>query len=172
MLTHTASLAAVAVLCALTSYAAAVDIRSMRIPDRVNFAIFLTGLAASSVLGVVDIVSALAGAIVGGGCLLAVRQAFRRWRGYDGLGLGDVKFVAATGTWTGAEGLSPALLVGCLAALVFVGMSRAWDRNFDPRRPIPFGPFLGLGAVAVAALQLLSGTTVLDVFDRLLSLPA
>src|SRR3712207_244342 len=100
MLIDTASLAAVAVLCALTSYAAAVDIRSMRIPDRVNLAIFLTGLAASSVLGVVDLVSALAGAAVGGGCLLAVRQAFRSWRGYDGLGLGDVKFVAAAGTWT------------------------------------------------------------------------
>jgi len=168
MLIQTAPIAAVAVLFALTSYAAAVDIRSMRIPDRVNIAIFATGLAASSTLGVVDFVSALAGAAIGGGCLFTVRQVFRSWRGYDGLGLGDVKFVAATGTWIGVEGLSLALLLGCLAALIFIGIWRARDRNFDPGLPIPFGPFLGIGAVAVASLQLLSGMTVLDVFDRLL----
>lgn len=168
MLIQTAPLAAVAVLFALTSYAAAIDIRSMRIPDRVNIAIFVTGLIASYTPGVVDFTSALVGAVMGGGCLLIVRQAYRIWRGYDGLGLGDVKFVAAAGTWIGVEGLSLALLLGCLAALVFIGIWRARDRNFNRALPIPFGPFLGVGAVTVAALQLLSGMTVLDVFDRLL----
>jgi leader peptidase (prepilin peptidase)/N-methyltransferase len=162
------SLAAVAVLTGLAGYAAAVDIRSMRIPDRVNMAILVTGLTASFLLDVVEPASAMAGAVLGGGALLAIRQAFRAWRGYDGLGLGDVKFVAAAGTWIGVEGLSFALLAGCLSALAFVGAWRVRGQEFDPRRPIPFGPFLAFGAVTVAAGQIITGVTALDLLDRFL----
>ncbi|MEA1833479.1 A24 family peptidase [Methylobacterium durans] len=168
MLSAAPEAGALLVLLLLAATAAAVDIRAMIIPDAVNLMILVTGLSASLLLGTVEPASALAGALLGGGLLLGVRAAFRSRRGYHGLGLGDVKFVAAAGTWTGLEGLAPMLLAASLTALAYMGARRLLDPGFDTGRRIPFGPFLALGTAAVAALQIGSGTSVLDLIDRAL----
>ncbi|MDR7039566.1 leader peptidase (prepilin peptidase)/N-methyltransferase [Methylobacterium sp. BE186] len=159
---------ALLVLLLLAGAAAASDIRAMIIPDAVNLLILATGLGASLLLGTVEPASALAGALLGGGLLLGVRTAFRSRRGYHGLGLGDVKFVAAAGTWTGLEGLAPMLLLASLTALAYMGGRRLLDPGFDTGRRIPFGPFLALGTAGIAVLQIGTGTSVLDLIDRAL----
>ncbi|MER2263867.1 A24 family peptidase [Methylobacterium oxalidis] len=159
---------ALLILLLLAGAAAASDIRAMIIPDAVNLLILVTGLGASVILGTVEPVSALAGALLGGGLLLGVRWAFRARRGYHGLGLGDVKFVTAAATWIGLEGLAPMLLLASLSALAYMGGRRLLDAGFDTGGRIPFGPFLALGTAAVAALQIGSGTSVLDLIDRAL----
>jgi leader peptidase (prepilin peptidase)/N-methyltransferase len=163
-----AQFGALGILLLLAGYAAAVDIKSMIIPDAINLAIFGTGLTACFVLRFIEPVSALCGAILGGGLLLLVQVAFRAYRGSDGLGLGDVKFVAATASWTGAEGLPVALLAACAAALAYVIARRSFDTEFDSGRRIPFGPFLAFGAVAVATAQIWMGMSWVDFLERAL----
>lgn len=160
-----AQLAALAALLGLTAYAAAVDVRSMIIPDLVNAAIFLCGIAASFLPGSIGPIAALAGAALGGCGLLLLQAAFRAYRGYDGLGLGDVKFAAAAGAWTGAEELALALALASMSALAYLMVRRAFDAKFDARHPLPFGPFLGLGVVSVVTARTLIGMPMIDILD-------
>jgi leader peptidase (prepilin peptidase)/N-methyltransferase len=62
---------------------------------------------------------ALAGAVVGGGLLWAVRWAFRRARGVEGLGLGDVKLMVALGALTGPERVLWIIVTGALLGLAW-----------------------------------------------------
>ena len=162
MMAVSAPFTAMATLAALTITAAIVDLRRMYIPDLVNLAILVGGGIASVTLSVVEPLSALTGAVFGGALLWAVRLGFRHYRGYDGLGFGDVKFVAAASAWTGLEGVSPALVIACLVALACVSARRIATSDFDPTRPMPFAPALGAGFFAVAAAQLMSGRPLLD----------
>jgi leader peptidase (prepilin peptidase) / N-methyltransferase len=156
---------ALGILLVLMIYVAAVDMKFMIIPDAVNAAIFLTGMAASFILGLVEPLSALAASMLAGGFLVIVQRTFRAYRGYDGLGWGDVKFVAAAGAWTGVEGVALALLVASVSALLYLLGRQILDRGFDMGGRIPFGPFLALGATSVVVLQILLGMPMMDIMD-------
>jgi leader peptidase (prepilin peptidase)/N-methyltransferase len=156
---------ALGILLLLMAYVAIIDIKFMIIPDPVNAAIFLSGMTASFALAVVDPLSALCASVLGGGFLVLIQTAFRAYRGYDGLGWGDVKFVAAAGTWTGLEGVPLTLLIASLSALVYVGTRQMLDLGFNMHHRLPFGPFLALGATSVAGLQILSGRSMADIMD-------
>ena len=76
-----------------------------------------------------------------------------------GMGLGDVKLVAAMGLFLG-RALAPAMLIALLAGT---------RRRTGPDRParqearkmaIPFGPFLALGGV----VALLAGDQLMDLY--------
>ncbi len=70
---------------------------------------------------------------------------YHRYRGLDGLGLGDAKLFAAAGAWVGAEGLSTVLLMACGSALVAALVWQQFDKSMDGQTAIPFGPFLAFG---------------------------
>jgi leader peptidase (prepilin peptidase)/N-methyltransferase len=163
------ALAAMALFAGLALWAALFDIRFMRIPDELNLAIFAGGVATSFAFGRVEPASALGAAALGGGGLLLLRLAFRAYRGYDGLGLGDVKFVAASAAWIGVEDLSFALLAGCTAALGYVAASELRGRAIGKKQRIPFGPFLATGALVVVALRTFAGAPVADMVAEWLS---
>ena len=161
----TSQMIALGILLLLMAYVAIIDIKFMIIPDPVNAAIFLSGMTASFALAVVDPLSALCASVLGGGFLVLIQTAFRAYRGYDGLGWGDVKFVVAAATWTGLEGVPLTLLIASLSALVYVGTRQMLDRGFNMHHRLPFGPFLALGATSVAGLQILSGRSMADIMD-------
>ncbi|MFI5182373.1 MAG: prepilin peptidase [Thermoanaerobaculia bacterium] len=73
---------------------------------------------------------ALLGAALGAGFLLAVRAAYSRLRGVEGLGLGDVKMIAMVGAFTGVAGVLLATLVGSLSGSV-VGLAAAALRRLS-----------------------------------------
>jgi leader peptidase (prepilin peptidase) / N-methyltransferase len=161
-ITHVAALGLLMML-ALT--VTVIDIRYLIIPDVLNGMIFIAGLAASLMLGVVDVMSALIAAAMAAALLSLVQILFRARRGYDGLGSGDIKFVAAAATWTGLEGFAPALLIASLSALLYVLGAHIAGGRFDRRRRIPFGPFLALGTTTMAGFQLLADRSVAEILD-------
>ena len=73
-----------------------------------------------------------------------------RARGERGIGLGDAKMLAASGTWVGVFALPGVLLIASGAGLVLV-IASAWVKNTSvgARMAIPFGPFLALGTWTV-----------------------
>ena len=81
----------------------------------------------------------------GGGALLALALGYRLLRGREGLGLGDVKLMAALGAWLSPAYLGPLLLAASVAGLAFAVLSR-WRGAGEEGAPIrvPFGACLAL----------------------------
>lgn len=133
-----------AVLAALV----AVDLRRQLLPDPLVLPLLPLGLL-QTWLADGDLVASAAGAAFGGGLLWLVRAVYRRTRGIDGLGLGDVKLMAAGGAWVGVAGVGPVLLVAALATLLAVGVAALAGHRPGRATRIPFGPGLALAILAV-----------------------
>ena len=124
---------------------AAVDAREFVIPNK----LVLAGL----VLGLLDIAIARAGpvAVNVGSCalralllaalFLGFRVTYRRIRGYDGLGLGDVKLAAVAGLWLDWLSAAIAIDIAALSALGFVLIGVARGRKVSRQTKVPFGLF-------------------------------
>lgn len=141
------------VLVALLAAVAIVDARTYRIPNRLNLALLLCGLATAVVTPVLGPLDAIAGVALGGVFLAAVAAGFRRLRGIDGLGLGDVKFLGAAGAWVGWQGVGPLVFLAAVSALVWIGIRRARGSALDRTTPVPFGPHLCVALLAVRAWE-------------------
>ncbi len=131
----------------LTLPVALIDLRRRIIPDGLNLALLAAGLLVSGLRepDPVALATRLGEAALAYGLLWAVRAVHARLRGRVGLGLGDVKFLAAATAWTGLAQLPVVILVGSLAALAALALGAVAGQRIDAATRLPFGPFLALG---------------------------
>ena len=135
-------------LAALALWIALVDLEDRIIPDLANAALAVLGLALiafETPAGALtdDIVDALLRAIASGGLLFLVRLAFERFAGKEGLGLGDVKLMAAGATVLSWASLPYALVLAATAAILVLVLRTIRDGAWLARETeIPFGAFL------------------------------
>jgi len=113
------------------------DLEAGIIPDRVLLAMAPLALAWRWHHGG-DWFDGAAGAALGAIVLAGLRFVFKALRGQDALGLGDVKFIALAGFYTGATGLAPLLFLGGMLGIAF---GLAW-RLLRGGAAFPFGPAL------------------------------
>ena len=118
---------------------AVIDLISMRLPDLFTLTLVGVGLAVTFALPGAPILDHLAGAAAGYGALAVLAWAYRRWRGVDGVGLGDAKLLAAAGAWLGWRSLPSVLLIACLAAFVWVAVRFAVGDRGALRARLAFG---------------------------------
>jgi leader peptidase (prepilin peptidase)/N-methyltransferase len=159
ILAGTAAIAAVSAAClpwplaalstllgALMVAGADIDARCYLLPDLVTLGGVLFGVVAAAVIDPFSPWLAIAGAIaraaLTAAVLGAVREAHRRLRGIEGLGLGDVKLAGAIGAWLPAELIGFCFVVATGAALAFVFVSRLSGRAVASTTRIAFGAFL------------------------------
>jgi leader peptidase (prepilin peptidase) / N-methyltransferase len=143
-------------LLALAGLALAwIDFRWGIIPDWLNLLIAGAGLAWAWLSESWDGVVAplIEGLIIGAG-VFAFRWLYFRLRGQHGLGLGDVKLLAASAIWIGVTGIPVQLLVASITALIAALALHITGRTMTRQTALPFGPFLALGLLATLALQL------------------
>lgn len=96
----------------------------------------------------VSLTGALLGAAAGGGSLWLVGELWKRLRGVEAMGLGDVKMMIGFGALLGWRSAILAIFIGAFAGAV-IGMSLiAIKKDKDMQTQIPFGIFLGIGSVA------------------------
>ena len=89
------------------------------------------------------VAAALARAVATATIFYAFRFGYRRWRGREGMGLGDVKLAAAAGAWLDWNALPFAVEMAALGALAFVLIARFVSRRpIDAAAKLPFGAFL------------------------------
>jgi len=97
---------------------------------------------------VLSFVDAILGAVAGSGLLWVVAEGYFRLRGREGMGLGDVKMMAAVGAFMGLKCTLLTVLAGSLLGsvigIILIAVSKK-DRNYE----LPFGTFLGAGALLV-----------------------
>jgi leader peptidase (prepilin peptidase) / N-methyltransferase len=113
---------------------------------------------------VLSFADAVLGAAVGSGLLWVVAEGYFRLRGREGMGLGDVKMMAAVGVFLGLKRTLMTILAGSLLGsvigILLISLSKK-DRNYE----LPFGTFLGAGALLV----LFFGTPVLQWYQSLMA---
>ena len=147
-------LLSLALLCVLSAVLAWIDIRHGIIPDWLNLAIAGLGLLKIILTG--DPFAAIEGlgegAVIGGAFWL-LRRLYFSFRGVQGLGLGDVKFLAAAGIWVGVTGIPPVLLIATMTALACAGAMQLSGRALTAQTSLSFGPFLAAGVLLTSGFQ-------------------
>jgi leader peptidase (prepilin peptidase) / N-methyltransferase len=125
-----------------------IDFRLHIIPDKLNIALFAMGCAAVAITGQPQMLDALLGVVLAAAVFLAVRFAYKKLRRIEGLGLGDVKFLAASGVWVGATGLPWLILFASISGLAFALAVSLVFGNIGQKTRLAFGPHLALGTLA------------------------
>jgi leader peptidase (prepilin peptidase)/N-methyltransferase len=141
-------------LCLLCAALALTDIRRGIIPNGFNLSIAGLGLLKAAVTnGMTSAIELSCEAVIVGLVFWLLRRSYFVWRKTQGLGLGDVKLLAAAGTWIGLAGLPTLLLVSTLAALAAAGSLQLAGRAMSRQSSLPFGPFLASGLLVAVVLQ-------------------
>ncbi len=97
---------------------------------------------------VVSLAGALFGALIGGGSLWLVGAIWKALRGVDAMGLGDVKLLFGIGALLGWRLTALTIFIGAFTGALagVIVLSKQKDKDFQTQ--IPFGIFLGIGAIA------------------------
>jgi leader peptidase (prepilin peptidase)/N-methyltransferase len=136
-------------LSSLLAAVCAIDARYGVIPDGTVAALALGGLVqtmlASQRALLLDLLQSMIGAAVFFLAAYLFRAGYRRFRGYHGLGLGDVKFAAAGMLWIDIEAAPWLLIVAVLSALSSLLILRAQGHRLSGEKAIAFGPHLAIG---------------------------
>lgn len=124
-----------------------IDFEHQIIPDVLS----LPMIALSPLVAVfhpeLDLKSSLIGIFLGGGIFYAVAWIYFLVRKEYGLGLGDVKLLAAIGGWLGYQSvLTTIFWASMLGSIIGIG-ALLITRNRSLKLKLPFGPFLSIAAV-------------------------
>jgi leader peptidase (prepilin peptidase)/N-methyltransferase len=134
-------------LACLVIAIAAVDARRFIIPDELTAAAVALGLVDATIrhpdgLAEALALAALRGAIVAA-AFFGLWALYRRLRGREGIGLGDVKLAGVAGAWLDWPSIPIAVEIAALAALaVCVVRWLALGRTISATMRLPFGAFL------------------------------
>jgi leader peptidase (prepilin peptidase)/N-methyltransferase len=121
-------------------------------PGAVSLAASLLAPEASRPL--LSFVEAGAGAVLLPLCMWLIAWAYRRFRGKEGLGLGDVKMLAMMGSFLGLEGAVFTLAAASLGGSV-IGLGYIKWRKKDPATyELPLGTFLGFAGLLAGAVRM------------------
>lgn len=128
---------------------AAIDARTLLLPDRLTLGLLWAGLLANALgyWGVVPLADAVLGAVAGYASLAGVAWGYARLTGREGMGMGDAKLLAALGAWLGWMVLPLIVLLASLLALLAGGLA-LWRGQADRHTALPFGPFLAMAGAA------------------------
>lgn len=139
----------VAILMALSF----IDLDTFRLPDVLTLPLLGIGLLGAFLIpGNPSGWESVLSAVGAGGLFWIIARVYPQ-----GMGLGDVKLVAAMGAFLGFPGIFLAVFGGSfVGAFIGIILLLAGRKRFGQQ--IPFGPYLALGAI----IALLWGTRILD----------
>jgi leader peptidase (prepilin peptidase) / N-methyltransferase len=125
---------------------AVIDWRLLVIPDELSALAAALGVGAAGFERWEEMPAPLLDALIRGAVAAALffafRFVYRRLRGREGIGFGDVKLAGVAGIWLGWSSLPVAVDVAALTALGFVASRVILSRRLpDPLAKLPFGTF-------------------------------
>jgi leader peptidase (prepilin peptidase)/N-methyltransferase len=131
----------------LMSAIAVVDSRRYIIPNELTAAAFALALLRAGTVGPDADWLGVAWAALRAAAIavpfLALMLGYRRWRGRDGLGLGDIKLAAVAGAWLGFATIFAVIELATLSALgAYFINARLRKRPLKATAFLPFGLFL------------------------------
>ena len=149
-----------------------IDAENMILPDAINFPLLFFALLVRLIfpiffgadyfsdlkisplnqmtdypLWLVSLIGAIFGGLVGGGSLWLVGEIWKRLRGVDAMGFGDVKMMFAVGALLGWRLTILSIFLGAFSGAVIGIILIARQKDKDLQMQIPFGIFLGIGSI-------------------------
>jgi leader peptidase (prepilin peptidase) / N-methyltransferase len=121
---------------------AATDLRYFVLPDALTLPLIPAGMAVAYLQDPADLQAHAIGAIAGFMAFMAVRGVYFRLRGREGLGLGDVKLLAAAGAWIAWQSLPGLIVIATVTGLGAALIGRLFGERIDLSDRVPFGAFL------------------------------
>ncbi len=128
---------------------AMIDLETGYLPDWLTIPLVLVGLGANAGSLFTSPTDAVIGALLGFFVFTLIGIVFKRLRGYEALGGGDAKLLAALGAWGGWMILPPVVLIASLTTLAVIGLLHFTGKTINSTTPIPFGPGLCLAGYGV-----------------------
>lgn len=120
----------------------------MGTPHFDDLPMLLSGPLAGMPIWAASLVGALLGALAGGGSLWLMGWIWEKLRGVEAMGLGDVKMMFMAGAYLGWRLTILNIFVGVLSgSLIGIGLMLRQGKR-DMKMLLPFGVFLGIGAIA------------------------
>ena len=116
------------------------DLNHHEIPDLASGAVAMIGIAFLAILQAEAMVLHLACGLLVTAFLWAIGELFYRWRGVEGLGIGDAKLLGALVVVLGPMRLPELLFLSSLGGIVAILTCRFHGRAMQ--KGIPFGPFI------------------------------
>ena len=107
-------------------------------------------------LWVVSLTGAAIGAVIGGGSLWLMGFLWEKLRGIEAMGFGDVKMMLMVGAFLGWRLTLLTILMGALSGSI-AGIAMMYKRGRNLQMMLPFGIFLGIGAI----ISLLVGSLII-----------
>ncbi len=123
-----------------------IDWNHLMIPDVIVVPGMILGLSASTFLLPVGWINALIGMVLGGGILWMLAILSPYLFGKEGLGGGDIKFLAMIGAFLGWRNVLLTLFLASFTGAA-AGVSLMAFRRIERGQYLSFGPFLAAGAV-------------------------
>lgn len=124
-----------------------IDYDHQILPDVITLSGLVAGLVLAWPRETMSVVDALKGVALGGGSLFLVSEVYFRLKKVEGMGFGDVKMMAMIGAFVGWKGVLLTLFLGSLVGSI-VGVAVIAMSGGDMKTKLPFGTFLGMGAIA------------------------
>lgn len=122
------------------------DLKYMLIPDKIVLFAVIVGLILRLFIHPLPIWNHLIGMVVGGGVLYVIALLSLLLLRKEGMGGGDIKLFTFIGLMLGIQSTLLTLFVASLLGSIF-GISSILLGRMNKDRPIPFGPFICLGAL-------------------------
>jgi prepilin signal peptidase PulO-like enzyme (type II secretory pathway) len=126
-----------------------IDVETRLLPDILTLGLMWAGLLFNCAELFAGLDQAVIGAAAGYCSLWLLNVLYKSWRGYDGMGAGDFKLLAAIGAWFGYPAL-PAVVFIAASSGVIVGLILGFTGRREQGEAIAFGPHLCLGAACIA----------------------
>ena len=149
-----------------------IDLDTMTLPNSLTQSGVITGLVFKLIVGFLavqslagslnQLMSGVVGAVLGIWLFDLIIVLGALAFGQAAMGGGDAKLAAMMGAWLGWKYLLLASFLAC-AIGSFVGGGAIAIGLLDRRQPMPFGPFLALGAILTVFL----GQTILNTYQQL-----
>jgi leader peptidase (prepilin peptidase)/N-methyltransferase len=131
-----------------------IDFQRKIIPNALNAVIALLGAARAAALdGFLALAETMLQALFVAAAVWLLRRLYSLIRKQQGLGLGDVKLLAASTLWIGIAGVPIQLLFASLTALAAVAALHLTGYTMTRKSALPFGPFLAFGLLASITAQ-------------------
>lgn len=138
--------------CFMFSVLTYIDVKHYILPDHITLPLIpLLFVIAPFISGITYTQSAI-GLLGAGGLFALIAWTFYRLTGKHGMGGGDIKLMAGLGAWTGFGALPALLLLASLSSSITLAVRKRLSGT-QSSDPIPFGPFLCVGAVLAILLQ-------------------
>ncbi len=111
-----------------------------------------------SPIWLVSLIGGIFGGLVGGGSLWLVGEIWKKLRGVDAMGMGDVKMMFGVGALLGWRLTLLSIFLGAFSGAIAGVLVIAKSKDKSMQAQIPFGIFLGIGSI----VALLFGENIIN----------